>query len=113
MNSGLRQMDLNVAGVLELVHCDSGSAELGLIVSASWRRIGIGTALLMEAVAMSTQCLELRQLIAITGYDNVPARRLLRRCGSNAQVQTRALYAGRKCPLTLRRKSDSAPVPSS
>ncbi len=72
--------DENVVGVLELVRCDSGSAELGLIVSASWRRLGIGTALLMETVAMSTQCLELRQLIAITRYENFPARRLLRRC---------------------------------
>ena len=70
----------DLAGHAFLASSDAGEAELAVFVNQAYRRRGIATAL-VRAVLQGAEHLGLRRILAMTASENVPALRLLKRCG--------------------------------
>ncbi len=69
-----------LAGHGFLASSDAGEAELAVFVHQGFRQRGVGTAL-VKAVLQRAGQNRLRRIWAMTASDNLPALRLLKRCG--------------------------------
>ncbi|MBI3697225.1 MAG: GNAT family N-acetyltransferase [Acidobacteria bacterium] len=80
MNVGAFSAAGEPAGHAFLAAAEPGVAELAVFVHQSFRGRGIGTAL-VRAVLAAAENKGLRRVWAQTSSDNVPALRMLKRCG--------------------------------
>jgi acetyltransferase len=69
-----------IAGMASLAMASAGMAETAVIVRSDLKRRGVGTALMGRLVRHARMC-GLTRLMAMVLYENLPARRLVRRLG--------------------------------
>ena len=69
-----------IAGMASLALASAGMAETAVIVRSDLKRRGVGTALMGRLVRHARMC-GLTRLMAMVLYENLPARRLVRRLG--------------------------------